>query len=63
VIGFDNVPEAAQADLTSIAQPLREMGELAMRTLAALLHDEQVAEHVTLATQLVVRGSTAAPPA
>ena len=61
VVGFDNVPDAAQANLTTVAQPLHEIGERAMRTLLALLAGEAAADHVTLSTELVVRGSTAPP--
>lgn len=64
VIGFDDVPEASRpaTPLTTIAQPLRRMGEQAMEMLLALLRGEELAaRHLTLATHLVVRSSTAAP--
>lgn len=64
VIGFDNIPESAMATpaLTTIAQPLRSLGQTAMQLLLALLRGEDVpSRHVQLATDLVLRGSTAPP--
>ena len=64
VVGFDNIPESAMATpaLTTIAQPLRSIGQTAMQLLLALLRGEEVpARHVQLATELVVRASTAPP--
>jgi len=64
VIGFDNIPEAAAATpgLTTIAQPLQSIGQTAMQLLLALLRGEEPrARHVQLATELVVRESTAPP--
>lgn len=66
VIGFDNIPESALATpaLTTIAQPLKSIGQTAMQLLLALLRGEDVPlRHVQLATELVVRASTAAPSA
>lgn len=66
VIGFDNIPESALATpaLTTIAQPLKSIGQTAMQLLLALLRGEDVPlRHVQLATELVVRASTAAPRA
>jgi DNA-binding LacI/PurR family transcriptional regulator len=66
VVGFDDVPVAAWAapPLTTVRQPLAAMAATAFRMLresrpgtAAQSH------HVELATSLVVRDSTAAPPA
>jgi LacI family transcriptional regulator len=64
VIGFDNIPESAMAKptLTTIAQPLKSIGQTAMQLLLALLRGEEVpVRHVQLATELVVRSSTAPP--
>jgi LacI family transcriptional regulator len=66
VIGFDDVPEASQYEipLTTIAQPLHEMGEQAMQLLLDLLEGRDVSRrHITLATRLVVRSSTRPPAA
>ncbi len=68
VVGFDDIPLAAHTDppLTTIRQPLRQMGEAAARML--LSHFDGVtlpAGPHTIPTTLVVRGSTAptqAPP-
>ena len=62
VIGFDDVPEASRVEpaLTTVAQPLRRIGEEAMAMLLALLQGADIPErHRTLSTHLVVRGSTA----
>ena len=64
VIGFDNVPEAAlcHIPLTTMAQPLAEMGQIALDMLIKLVAgDEDVETHVMLPTQLVVRESCAPP--
>jgi DNA-binding LacI/PurR family transcriptional regulator len=56
VIGFDDTPPAADAELTTIWQPHREKGETAARML--LEPDAQPAR-VVLPTRLVRRASTA----
>jgi LacI family transcriptional regulator len=63
LVGFDNIPETVMADppLTTINQPIQEMGQRSIELLLALMAgDEPAALHVTLPTQLVVRLSTAA---
>ena len=62
VIGFDGVPEAARSTppLTTVAQPILEMGRWAVR---AILHPIGGVQRQVLATELVVRSSTAPPPA
>lgn len=63
VVGFDNVPESALAEppLTTIEQPLQEMGADAFRLLLALLRGQaEEATHLRLPTTLVVRQSTRA---
>jgi LacI family transcriptional regulator len=59
VIGFDNVPEAALSEppLTTIEQPIRQMGFDAAQILIRLIAKQQVPEHTLLPTRLVVRGS------
>jgi LacI family transcriptional regulator len=64
VVGFDNIPESALCTppLTTVNQPIRTMGERAVEMLIRLLRGQPVERtHLTLATELVVRGSTAAP--
>jgi LacI family transcriptional regulator len=66
VVGFDDTPVArlAAPPLTTVRQPLREMGAVAVRTALRLSAGERVdSHHVELATELVVRRSTAHPPA
>ena len=61
VVGFDDVPEAmlVAPQLTTIAQPIQEMGFTAVRLLLDLLAGRPLAStHVTLPTALVVRHST-----
>jgi LacI family transcriptional regulator len=59
VIGFDNVPESALSDppLTTIEQPIRQMGFEATEILIRLIAEQEVPEHTMLPTRLVVRGS------
>lgn len=59
VVGFDDIPEAREADLTTIAQPIQEKG----RRAAELLFSEAAPRSEVLPVQLVERGSTAAPRA
>jgi len=54
VVGFDDIPAAAPAGLTTVRQPLFEKGEIAGRLLSRGAADE-----VILPVELVVRGSTA----
>ncbi len=65
VVGFDNSYMAGRTTppLTTIAQPLVEMGQVATRSLTQLINDTIVGtRHIELSTHLVVRDSTAAPP-
>jgi LacI family transcriptional regulator len=61
VVGFDNVPESALGDppLTTVEQPIQEMGREAVRLLLELIEDPaKPAGHVILPTRLVVRRSS-----
>lgn len=63
VVGFDNIPESALCapPLTTIDQPIREMGERSIQLLLQLIRGEHAENtHITLATALVVRQSTRA---
>ena len=65
IVGFDDTGEAELVTpaLTTVRQPLKEMGKMGAAMLARLLAGEQPeALHVELATQLIVRESTAPPP-
>ncbi|EHR61991.1 LacI family DNA-binding transcriptional regulator [Saccharomonospora cyanea] len=62
VVGFDDTILATLATpaLTVVRQPLLDMGRVALRTLLRLAAGESLdSHHVELATQLVVRDSTA----
>lgn len=62
VVGFDDTFIAAQSapTLTSVHQPIKDMGQIAVKTVALLLSDsEKVERRIQLATTLTVRDSTA----
>ncbi len=62
IVGFDDTQLARMAapPLTTIRQPLREIGGVALRTALRLAAGETIeSHHVELATSLIVRGSTA----
>ena len=64
VVGFDDVPEAAllAPALTTVRQPLREMGRAAVRQLMLLLDDPMLPPtRLVLETELVLRDTTAPP--
>jgi LacI family transcriptional regulator len=65
VVGFDDIPEAALCNppLTTVRQPLREMGEAAMDMLLDLLAGADSSTHVRLPVELVIRESCAPPRA
>ncbi|GAB2476790.1 LacI family DNA-binding transcriptional regulator [Promicromonospora xylanilytica] len=61
VVGFDDLPEAQWASpaLTTVRQPIAEMGEAALRMLLRISADPPLeAPREELATSLVVRAST-----
>ncbi|MFD1146815.1 LacI family DNA-binding transcriptional regulator [Saccharothrix hoggarensis] len=65
VVGFDDLDfaEWTAPPLTTVRQPLHEMGATAARMLLRAVNGEQVASsHVELTTELVVRESTGPPP-
>jgi LacI family transcriptional regulator len=64
VVGFDDTSPARMASppLTTVRQPLREMGGTALRIALRLAAGEKAeSHHIELATELVVRASTAPP--
>ena len=65
VVGFDDIEPATLVTptLTTVRQPLSELGRTAVNVLVRLL-DGRASEtpHIELATRLVVRESTAPPP-
>ncbi|MHA6617757.1 LacI family DNA-binding transcriptional regulator [Pseudonocardia sp. DLS-67] len=64
VTGFDDTELARMASppLTVVRQPLREMGRVAVKTVLQMAAGEALdSHHVELATELVVRSTTAPP--
>jgi LacI family transcriptional regulator len=64
IVGFDDteVARLLSPPLTTVRQPLREMGRVALRTALQMASGEELdSHHVELATELVVRSSTAPP--
>lgn len=65
VVGFDDIPEASlvMPRLTTVRQPLMEMGATAVRLLQRLMDEPEATPRRTeLDTELIVRESTARPP-
>ncbi|GAA1808962.1 LacI family DNA-binding transcriptional regulator [Nesterenkonia flava] len=62
VVGFDDIPESAASTpgLTTIRQPLLQMGAAAAHMLLDMLGGSEP-EHTRLPAELIVRGSTAPP--
>jgi DNA-binding LacI/PurR family transcriptional regulator len=60
VVGFDDIQIARYTDppLTTVRQPIEEIGRTVARQLLRLLAGEQVEASVVLPTELVVREST-----
>jgi LacI family transcriptional regulator len=64
LVGFDDIPLAAQVHppLTTVRQPLQQMGRSAVNTLLAMIAGiEAPSPLITLPTELVVRASTIPP--
>ena len=65
VAGYDDIDlsRATRPMLTTVRQPLEEMGRMAVGLLLRLIDRHALqALHVELATELVVRGSTGPAP-
>ena len=64
VLGFDDHAMAAPWDLSTLAQPVRELGRAAAELAHSVIEDpeEHGERHVVLPVELVPRGSTAPPP-
>lgn len=63
VVGFDDIPAAASATppLTTVRQPLVDMGRAAVDLLVRMIEDDAGPDHVRMPSELIVRASTAAP--
>jgi LacI family transcriptional regulator len=61
VVGFDDIvmDEWVHPALTTVRQPRREMGRIAVDLLLAVLRGERASDRVVVEPNLVVRGSTA----
>lgn len=65
IVGVDDIEDAAFCDppLTTVRQPRREIGRRAMDILVRAIRGQLVENKVTLATELVIRETTAPPGA
>jgi DNA-binding LacI/PurR family transcriptional regulator len=62
VIGIDDHPLSAEADLTTVRQEVHEQGRLAARILLDGLAGRETASSTVLPTKLIIRGTTGRPP-
>jgi len=60
VMGFDNVSmcEMIDPELTTIAQPTREMGQKAAEIVISKIRGEKVKDHIVMDGRLIIRKST-----
>jgi LacI family transcriptional regulator len=64
IVGFDDIPQAASVRpaLTTVRQPLEQMGRVATQMLLDLLKNpDKEITRIELPTELIVRGSTLSP--
>jgi LacI family transcriptional regulator len=64
VVGFDDIPQATfvHPPLTTVRQPLEEMGSHAARLLLGYIeYPERAIEHIELPTELIIRQSCQVP--
>ncbi|MHB8636220.1 MAG: LacI family DNA-binding transcriptional regulator [Fimbriimonadaceae bacterium] len=63
VIGFDDVPTASllHPSLTTVRQPLEELGAAALHALIAQINGDDAVPHIQFKTELIVRKSTTSP--
>jgi LacI family transcriptional regulator len=57
VVGYNDIPAAAAADLTTVSNPIADMGAIATRLLIDQMAGSEV-QSVRLSPELVVRGSS-----
>jgi len=65
IVGFDDLPLAAHSTppLTTVRQPLHDMGRAGTRALLSLIARQPLAtDNIRLTTKLIVRATTASPP-
>jgi LacI family transcriptional regulator len=64
ILGFDDIPQASMVRpaLTTVRQPLKQMGRVATQMLLEILKDpEEKMARIELPTELIIRDSTAKP--
>src|SRR5260370_5955045 len=63
IVGFDDLPASAMTHppLTTIRQPLYEMGRAAASMVMAAVRGEPIAQRIELPTSLVIRESSGKP--
>jgi DNA-binding LacI/PurR family transcriptional regulator len=63
LVGFDDLPLARYVEppLTTVRQPKREMGRMAMQVLLKLMAGSDAEQDIRVAGELILRQSTAAP--
>jgi LacI family transcriptional regulator len=64
VVGFDNIPQSAMINpsLTTVQQPLEQMGRVATQMLLGILKNPQKdVNRIELPTELIIRSSTSVP--
>ena len=63
MVGFDDIPQASQVNppLTTVRQPLEQMGRPRRGCCSTSLRPELPAQRVDLPTELIVRASTRPP--
>jgi len=63
ILGFDDIPQAAMVRpaLTTVRQPLEQMGRVATQMLLDILKNAQInPTRIELPTELIIRSTTAA---
>src|SRR4051794_5111638 len=65
VVGFDDTPESAyySPPLTTVRQDLREVGYRCVELVLGIIAGDAAEQHVSVPPELIVRRTTAAPPA
>jgi len=63
LVGFDDLPLTLYVEppLTTVRQPKREMGRMAMQVLAKLMAGSEAEQEIKVAGELILRQSTAPP--
>jgi DNA-binding LacI/PurR family transcriptional regulator len=63
IVGFDDLDISSRLEppLTTLAQPFKQIGETAVQLLHRRINAGGAAQHITLSSQLMIRGSVAPP--